>query len=261
VGPGRLQPSNRVIVGIALVLFAAVIEGVGIHHLIRTGTCSSTGYIGNLGPVQKCPAGTGAWIGFLIGGIFLVLIGGFLSAPAGLRLIIPAIFCAIGFGSLTVAFDKAASSGSKTFGLIFGACFAISGVIPALLMGWSGVKRLGRSAGASRAPARSRATSPPVTLVPTVAAGPRAVAAAGLGATDAAAAFGGVLEKPDAILSAYNAPSDPAAASPSAPSTPTGSAPRGDVFDKIAKLAALHTSGALTDEEFQREKAKLLGEL
>jgi hypothetical protein len=32
-------------------------------------------------------------------------------------------------------------------------------------------------------------------------------------------------------------------------------------MDKIAKLADLHTRGALTDDEFTREKAKLLAEL
>ena len=105
---------------------------------------------------------------------------------------------------------------------------------------------------------------------------------------DAAAAFGGVGPEPDAILGAYAAGPGPGAApatpGPSAaprsfstpaafPTTPAFSAglagipgaarPAGknDVFDRINKLAELHKAGALTDDEFAREKAKLLAEI
>ena len=43
------QPSNRTIVGVGILLFTGVLMGVGIHHLISTGTCSSTGYSGTMG--------------------------------------------------------------------------------------------------------------------------------------------------------------------------------------------------------------------
>ena len=36
-------------------------------------------------------------------------------------------------------------------------------------------------------------------------------------------------------------------------------APAEDPYDQIAKLSKLHDSGALTDEEFAAEKAKILG--
>jgi hypothetical protein len=45
--------------------------------------------------------------------------------------------------------------------------------------------------------------------------------------------------------------------SPPRPAT----APNNDALDKIAKLAKLHEQGALTDDEFNRQKAKLLAEL
>ena len=42
---------------------------------------------------------------------------------------------------------------------------------------------------------------------------------------------------------------------------PGAGAPKRDVFEQITKLADLHKSGVLTDDEFQREKAKLLDEI
>lgn len=47
------------------------------------------------------------------------------------------------------------------------------------------------------------------------------------------------------------------AAQPAAPAAPA--APAEDPYDQIAKLSKLHDSGALTDEEFAAEKAKILG--
>ena len=55
--------------------------------------------------------------------------------------------------------------------------------------------------------------------------------------------------------------SEPAAAAP-APQPPPPAAPVSDANDRISQLqqlAALHSSGALTDEEFAAEKAKILG--
>jgi hypothetical protein len=45
----------------------------------------------------------------------------------------------------------------------------------------------------------------------------------------------------------------PAAAAPPAPAAPA------DPLDQLSKLADLHAKGALTDEEFAQQKAKLLG--
>lgn len=180
---GREQPTNATIVGVGLVLFAAVLIGFGLHHLIRTGTCSSTGYSANFGPVPHCPSGTAAWIGFLVGGIFIVFVGGFLSSAA---LIIPALFCAIGVGAISVAFDSSASSGSTTFGLIFGICFLLVGLVPAVIVVRRGLRRsLGGARPAAARPPR-RAETP---------------AAEGGGAP---AAFGQA-EQPDAILGTYQA--------------------------------------------------------
>ena len=239
------QPSSSTIIGIAVLLFGAVLIGYGMHRLVATGTCSSTGYSANFGPVPHCPKGTGWWILFLIGGIVLVLVGGLVArGTTGATLIIPAIFSAIGVGSLTVAFQSGVSSSTKTFSLIFGGAFG----------------KLRRGADAAPRPApMSPATS-------------SAFGAAS--STSVASAFGATATKPDAIMGAYTGGTDgvagaTASGTPSAAAIPrlgqpvTGFArpPAEDPLDRIAKLSDLHDKGALTDDEFNREKAKLLGEL
>lgn len=131
---GRFSVSNRAIVGIGLLVFSAVLMGSALHHVIKVGTCSSTGYAANYGPVPYCPAGTGWWILMLVGGIFGMLIGA--GVAGSIIAIVPAIFVTIGVGSVTVAFDHSASSGSKTFALIFGGGFLLFGGVPALFLIW-----------------------------------------------------------------------------------------------------------------------------
>jgi hypothetical protein len=221
---GHVQPSNRTIIGIGVLLFGAILFGVGLHHMVATGTCSSTGYSANYGPVPHCPKGTGWWFLFLFGGVFMVVIGALVSGGSSVLLLIPTLFSAIGIGALTVGFDKHAAHGSKTFGYIFGGAFTAMGVVPALVFGVGGLRKL-----------FSRSTS-------------SALSSAG--------------EPPDAILGAYHAAPAPVISPPSI--SVASSLPKpghGDVLDKIAKLSDLHKSGALTDDEFNREKAKLLAEL
>src|SRR5690348_9084803 len=102
------------IAGVAILLFSGILLGVGIHHLVATGTCSSTGYSANYGPVPTCPSGTGWWFAFVFGGIIGCLIGSALAAGVGF--VFASIFGAIGFGALTIVFDSSASNGTKLFG-------------------------------------------------------------------------------------------------------------------------------------------------
>jgi Short C-terminal domain len=272
VVPGRPQPTNGTIIGVAVVLFGAVLLGVGMHHVVSTGTCSSTGYSSNLGPVPHCPKGTGWWILFIIGGVFLAVIGGLLSAGSTAVLIIPAIFGGIGIGALTVAFQGHPSSSTKTFALIFGGAFAVTALIPPLFIVFGAIRKLGRSA---------RAPSPLGTRAPRPASAfggagqPDAILGAyAAGSTAGGSALGGptvagptVATPPAAPGSLFAPPStafaSASSSSASSPSTPSAHArrPAEDAIDKIARLAELHKSGALTDDEFSREKAKLLGEL
>lgn len=257
---GSQQPSYRVIIGVAIVLFASVLVAVGIHHIIQTGTCSSTGYSPNYGPVPYCPAGTGAWIGFLVGGIFLTLIGAGI-AMTGVGLSIGPLFVAIGVGSITVAFDKGNGSGQTAFAAIFGGFFLLFGAIPCLFLISGAIKALRRPSSSPSAVGGGTSGRPTMnTVAPTVG---NASAVTAFGTPDAASAFGATKSEPDAILGAYTAGGQPpSVASQVPPASPLRAAPQsGDVMDKIAKLADLHTRGALTDDEFTREKAKLLAEL
>ena len=236
-----MQPSNRTIIGVAMLLFGSVLLGVGMHHLIKTGTCSSTGYSSHYGPVPYCPAGTGWWILFVIGGIFMAVIGGLVSGGPSAMLIVPAVFAGIGIGALTIAFDSSASSSSKTFGIIFGGAFAVCGLVPLLIWGISALRRTG-------------ARTPPSGLSPTALKGDPIMGAYASGqaappTATTVSAFG-----TPATFSTQVVPT--ATASPAA-----GASASGDALDKLAKLAKLRDQGALTDDEFNREKAKLLTEL
>ncbi len=243
----RAQPSNLRIVGVALLLFSAVLLGVGIHHVVATGTCSSTGYSANYGPVPTCPSGTGWWFAFVFGGVIGGLIGALMAGSLGL--VFAGIFGAIGFGALSVLFDSHTQSGEKVFAAVFGGCFALVGVA-------AGAGVIASAIGSLRAPAAKSTT-------------PRApTAASAFDAPRASSAFGTASKDADPILSAYNASRS---AAPSAPEpSPLSLAPglhaamhaaTRDAVDELAKLADLHQKGALTDEEFANAKAKLLGHM
>jgi hypothetical protein len=267
------QPSNRTIVGIGTLLFTGVLMGVGIHHLVSTGTCSSTGYAGNYGPVPYCPSGTGWWIGFLMIGIFGGILGGFLAGGSTAGLINGSIFTAIGVGSFTVVFDKHASS--KAFAAVFGGCFAVVGAIILMFVLASVVRSARRSS--RRDPRR----------IGPAKFGGRTTSAFGTpqpadGGSLASSAFGTSGQEVDPIMGAYAAGHGRGAGtglsgtglsnsgvadsglgsvsgnSAAAPS-PTPGSEAGSELDSLSKLADLHKAGALTDEEFTREKAKLLG--
>jgi hypothetical protein len=268
-------PSNRTIIGVSILLFTCVLAGVGIHHLVKTGTCSSTGYSGDYGPVPYCPSGTGWWILFLMLGIFGSIIGGFIAGGSTVGLINGGIFCAIGFGSLTVVFDKHASS--KAFAGVFGGAFAlVGGIILAFVLA-SAFRSL--RGGSTRTPSGSRPSGSTrigrtSSAFGTPAAGGGSSAASAFG-TSAASAFGTSGSDSDPILGAYAAGQGATPASTgltgsglsssglSDAGLSTAGAPKssgvGVDLDNIAKLAELHKSGALTDEEFAAEKAKLLG--
>jgi hypothetical protein len=240
----RAEPSNLRIVGVALLLFSAVLLGVGIHHMIATGTCSSTGYSASYGPVPTCPSGTGWWFAFIFGGIIGGLVGALMAGSLGL--VFAGIFGAIGFGALSIVLDSHAQSGTKVFGAIFGGCFAVVGVAAGAAVIVSAV----RSFGASGTTART-AGAP--------------VATSAFGTSQASSAFGTAAKHVDPIFSAYSASRSTA---PSVPNTtPMNLAPglraamqsaAGDTIDELAKLADLHRKGALTDQEFANAKAKLL---
>jgi|GEM_PF-7023797 len=255
-------------------LFSAVLLGVGVHHLVATGTCSSTGYSANYGPVPRCPSGTGWWFAF----VFVGIIGGIVGAlmATSLALVFASVFGGIGFGAMSIVLDSHAHSGAKVFGGIFGGAFAIVGVGAAFTVLRSASRALssGRGAGAPRAAVGGPAVQA------SSASSAFGTPSASVSAT-ANAAFGTPSGDSDPILSAYRAAQAPTGGSPQTPPPPSRSvtappltalnlvpglqnalkqATAADPVEELTKLSELHKSGALTDEEFARAKAKLLGE-
>jgi len=230
------------IAGVALLLFSAILLGVGIHHLVATGTCSSTGYSANYGPVPHCPSGTGWWFAFVFVGIIGCLAGAAMGGSGGL--IFAGIFGAIGFGALSLALDSKASGGTQVFGAAFGGVFAVVGVIAWGVILVSAFRSLGSvlpqevRRGKTKTTSRGQpaaSASPPSTSMgvpsPTPSPSP---------------ATSGPVLTPLNLMGGLQA----------ARTTASGNA-----LDQLSKLGDLHQRGDLTDEEFANAKSKLLGEL
>ena len=68
------------VVGLALMVGGVAGFAFCLYELVKTGTCASGGpYVS----ARPCPAGTGAYIGGVIGGVFAFLIGGAMFASRG----------------------------------------------------------------------------------------------------------------------------------------------------------------------------------
>jgi hypothetical protein len=218
-----------------MVLFFSILLAVGIHHMVATGTCSSTGYSANYGPVPTCPSGTGWWFLFLFAGIFGALIGSFLSGS--LALVFAGIFGGIGFGALTLILDSSAHSGTKIFAGIFGGCFAIVGV-----GAWIAVLNSARSSiGSAGSKPSSSSTGDPI-----------------MGAYSASSLSTPPMPPPRAARPTIATATSLRAGLQNAAAQHGSSA---NAVDELSKLADLHKRGAITDAEFASAKAKLLGEM
>jgi hypothetical protein len=225
----------KAILGFAIFLGGLVLFNEKLVQLLEIGTCAS----GNTPYAIRnpCPAGTGTAILLLIGGVFASLIGAFMfalrgEAPwgrgRGHRVSTYATLWGIGFaGTGAVALvtgltDDSLGQGGELGAIIVGATFLVMGA-PALLAAiWSLLSGLG-----SRDESAMRS-------------------AEGLGpsmGTFATAPAAGAFET--SMRSA-------------APRRPAGG--QGDRIAKLKTLADLRQSGALTQQEFEREKARFLGE-
>jgi hypothetical protein len=209
--------------GGVLMLLGVALLGYGAHYLIRNGNCSSTGYT-EYGPVPKCGGSEALYImSVFFLGPALALVGWLMARTWGWLWPLVCLSLAAGLG--TIKIDKTAASGAKSLGLVLGVCFIALAVLPVML---TVRKRL-----------RPQPPSHPNTRF--VPAGP-ALLDAGTGISSPVS--GG--------FASYQPVAD------AAPSFgPSGD----DPLDRIAKLAQLRESGALTEAEFEREKAKLLSQM
>ena len=214
--------AKRVSGGVLMMLGIALL-GYGAHYLIRNGNCSSTGYT-EYGPVPKCGGSEALYImSVFFLGPALAVVGWLMAKTWGW--LWPLVCLSLAAGLATIKIDKAAASGAKSLGLVLGVCFIALAVLSVTL---TVRKRL-----------RPRPAALPTTGV--VPAGP-------------------------ALLDASAGVSSPASGGSPSYQPVTDAAPSfgpssGDPLDRIAKLAQLRESGALTEAEFEREKAKLLSQI
>jgi hypothetical protein len=238
--------------GLGLFFGGIVLFNVKLVSLLETGTCASGNTPYQIS--QPCPAGTGTDILLLVAALFGGLIGAgifaFRGDPPWNRdgrrgrfgaisfgtFAWGAFFTATGATSLIASLSNQAiadSSGGKLGGIIVGGTFLVMGV-PVLLISLGGLVR----------GLRGRDERPP-----------------SMTATTGGMSGGGVMSRMSAGLDQARAAQQLSSRLPWGSSTPNpgGSGTSGQIA-KLERLQRLRESGALTDAEFEREKAKVLAE-
>ena len=237
--------------GLGLFFGGIILFNVKLVSLLETGTCASGNTPYQIS--QPCPAGTGTDILLLIAGIIGGLIGAGIFAfrgepPWGGRgglfrqfsfglFAWGLFFSATGATSLIASLSNQAiqdSSGGQLGGIIVGGTFLVMGV-PALLIAlWGLLSGLG-----------SRRDEQQASMTTT---------ADGTGGA-------GVMSRMSAGLDQAQAAQQMASRLPWGSGIPSsgGSSTSGQIT-KLERLQKLRESGALTDAEFEREKAKVLAE-
>ena len=230
------------IIGAALFVGGTVVFNVKLVELLEVGTCAS----GNQ-PFQiarECPDGVGAAVGLMVGSIFAGLLGAALFAfrgdppwGDGRR---SAMLSAFSWGTFAWGIFFAASGAAiliasrtsedmpadgKLGGTIVGITFLVMGVPAVLFAVWSLATSIGD---------RDER--------------PATAAASGLGGFGAgSASTSQMMRGAQSALGSFGSSGGTA----SAPSS-------GDSVSELERLQRLREAGALTEEEFQREKAKVL---
>jgi hypothetical protein len=232
----------KALLGAGLFLGGIVLFNVKLISLLETGTCASGNTPYQIS--QPCPSGTGTDILLLMASLLGAGIGCLVFAnrgnrPGGRQLDIQGdftfgflawglFFTATGAASLYASLTNEAiksSSGAQLGGIIVGGTFLLMGV-PALLLS---IRWLVRAL-------RGRGEAPPATI-----------------SAEASPSGGG--------FSRMTSGFDVGQAVRSLPWVSSGSGGgTGGQIDRLERLQRLHQSGALTDAEFEREKAKILSE-
>jgi hypothetical protein len=240
--------------GLGMFFGGIVLFNVKLVSLLETGTCASGNTPYQIS--QPCPSGTGTDILLLMAGIFGGLIGAGIFAFRGdppwdkdrplnstsdfsFGLFAWGFFfTATGATSLIASLTNQAiqdSSGGQLGGIIVGGTFLLMGVPALLLSLWRLVSGLGKR---DERPATATAT-------------------AGMGGLG-----GGVMSRMSAGLNQARAAQQLGNRLPwgSTGTRSSGGGGTGGQIAKLERLQKLRESGALTDSEFEREKAKILSE-
>ena len=222
VRSGKPVSAGKRIGGIALMLVGVALIGFGAHYVTLNGNCSSTGY-SSIGPVPKCSGGEALYIlSVFFLGPALAVVGWLLAQAWGI--LWPLVCVSLGAGMVTIWIEKNSPAGAKVFGFVAGVCLFALAVLSVVLT----VRK------------RLRQKAAPATLADLHMASD-AMMPAEFGAPPGTGAHG----------------SDP----PHHDAPRAASGPRAETLGPIAKRPQLRDSGALTDEEFQREKTKLLAQM
>jgi hypothetical protein len=241
--------------GLGLFFGGIVLFNVKLVSLLETGTCASGNVPYEIAPGYQCPSGTGTDILLLTASIFGGLIGAAIFAFRGdppwnrdgrggrfsgfsFGLFAwGAFFTATGATSLYASLTNdaiKASNGGELGGIIVGATFLVMGA-PALLIAlWRFASGLG-----------SRRDERPPSIT----------------GTPGGMSTGGVMSRMSAGLGQAQAAQQLGSRLPwgSSPPSPGGGGTSGQIA-KLERLQKLRESGALTESEFEREKAKVLAE-
>jgi Short C-terminal domain len=237
--------------GLGLFFGGIILFNVKLVSLLETGTCASGNTPYQIS--QPCPAGTGTDILLLTASIFAGLIGAgifaFRGEPpwnrdgrrgrfGGFSFGVFAwgvFFTATGATSLIASLTNQAiadSSGGKLGGIIVGGTFLAMGV-PALLIALGGLLK-GLRGRDERRPAMTATAS-------------------GMGG-------GGVMSRMSAGLDQARSAQQLTSRLPWGSTPPSDGGGTSGQIAKLERLQKLRESGALTDAEFEREKAKVLAE-
>ena len=219
---GQARRHSRVISGAAVMVMVLGVALMGYGAHFLAKTGNCSGTgYVSYGPVPKCGGGEPLYI---MSAFFLgpmAAVGGWLLARA-FGWLWPTFCVGMGSSMITLRNETTAASGAKTFGVVSAICLFALAVISVVVS--LRKRRMRRGAQTALIGGTGPGANGAVPGAPTV--------------------FG------------TSTPSRPAPAG-----APAASRDRLDSFDKIAKLAQLRDTGALTEAEFAREKAKLFAEM
>ena len=232
------------LLGLAIAGAAVVAFCFAIYSMGRIGTCASGGpYVS----ARPCPPGTGLKIALIPVAILAGLLGVALYSAGGVRWKRPA---PVGLGLLMWSFTFLGAAGALAYAawgpaaydvdgggvqvaaIVLLVVFVPMGILPLLAAGFGGRARSRRAA----------------------------VAAAGAGGAPIAPRPAPVV--PPGLRAKLDLP-DPAPAAPAnlrAGLAMSGPASAGDVVARLERLAGLRASGAISEAEFERLKARVLSE-
>jgi hypothetical protein len=242
--PTRVVVRKLVFTAVGVFLVAA---GITLMYEAMRAVMEVGGSCGSGGPYeirQECPGGIGLMFVGIFGGLVglaFVIAGTFADGPKLWVLAWPALFLSLGWNFLEYAFDPPPPDTGVVWGwLVCGVLFVAMGGIPLLFALWNAKLTLW---GRNRAVGSSSTTA-------------MATAIARLAGTAGARKPTTFVRYGDTTVTTATATTGPLKTE----AAPEDDAGDGDLVSDLERLAALHRSGQLTDDEYTRAKDARLAE-